>query len=329
MRKRTGRLDILVNNAGVNWGAPFENFEWKAWERVLGVNVAGLFTLTRDLMPLLLKSGSEDRPATVVNIGSVMGTVTQSENAYSYAASKGAVHHLTRILAQRIRRPPCHRQRDRARPVQDQNDRLHARQGGGLAAALAGVPMQRLGRPEDLAATILYSGGRGGAYTTGAIVPVDGGVSVYAPAAMLSETMRMDDVATRSRHDRHQTNLMRSRGNARSASRAGSRSISSASTLSPKSPRTGSSSMSIPEAARATPFGGTIAHGFLTLSMLSALAMDALPRRSKVCAMGVNYGFDKLRFVSPVPAGARIRGRFRLESVTPRSPTRISRRATA
>lgn len=75
-----------------------------------------------------------------------------------------------------------------------------------------------------------------------------------------------------------------------------------------------------PEAARASPFGGTIAHGFLTLSMLSALAMDALPE-IEGRAMGVNYGFDKLRFLSPVPAGGRIRGRFTLESVTPRSPT--------
>ncbi len=73
-----------------------------------------------------------------------------------------------------------------------------------------------------------------------------------------------------------------------------------------------------PEAARATPFGGTIAHGFLTLSMLSALAMDALPA-IEGRAMGVNYGFEKLRFISPVPAGSRIRGRFKLESVTPRS----------
>jgi acyl dehydratase len=72
-----------------------------------------------------------------------------------------------------------------------------------------------------------------------------------------------------------------------------------------------------PEAARATPFGGTIAHGFLTLSMLSALAMDAMPRPADL-AMSVNYGFDKLRFLSPVPAGSRIRGRFKLESVTPR-----------
>jgi acyl dehydratase len=75
-----------------------------------------------------------------------------------------------------------------------------------------------------------------------------------------------------------------------------------------------------PVAARASSFGGTIAHGFLTASMLSALAMDALPE-IEGRAMGVNYGFEKLRFLSPVPAGARIRGRFKLESVTAKSPT--------
>jgi acyl dehydratase len=73
-----------------------------------------------------------------------------------------------------------------------------------------------------------------------------------------------------------------------------------------------------PKAAEATPFGGTIAHGFLTVSMLSAIAYDALPRIAGL-AMGVNYGFDKLRFVTPVRAGSRIRGRFNLAAVTKRS----------
>jgi len=68
-----------------------------------------------------------------------------------------------------------------------------------------------------------------------------------------------------------------------------------------------------PEAAKATPFGGTIAHGFLTLSLASAMSYDALPPLEGV-VMGVNYGFDKLRFLAPVPAGSRVRGRFRLLS---------------
>ncbi len=68
-----------------------------------------------------------------------------------------------------------------------------------------------------------------------------------------------------------------------------------------------------PDRARATPFGGTIAHGFLTLSLASAMSYDAVAALDGV-AMGVNYGFDKLRFLAPVPAGSRVRGRFRLLS---------------
>ena len=68
-----------------------------------------------------------------------------------------------------------------------------------------------------------------------------------------------------------------------------------------------------PEAARATPFGGTIAHGFLTLSLASAMSYDAVKPLDGV-VMGVNYGFDKLRFLAPVAAGSRVRGRFRLLS---------------
>lgn len=74
-----------------------------------------------------------------------------------------------------------------------------------------------------------------------------------------------------------------------------------------------------PEKATATPFGGTVAHGFLTLSMLVAMAIDALPQLNGR-VMGVNYGFDKIRFVTPVPSGSRVRAHFKLLEVTPRNP---------
>jgi acyl dehydratase len=74
-----------------------------------------------------------------------------------------------------------------------------------------------------------------------------------------------------------------------------------------------------PVAAAATPFGGTIAHGFLTLSLCSAFAYDARPTVAGV-KMGVNYGLNKVRFMAPVRAGKRVRGRFRLVEVSDRSP---------
>lgn len=70
-----------------------------------------------------------------------------------------------------------------------------------------------------------------------------------------------------------------------------------------------------PERAGKTPFGSTIAHGFLTMSMLPVMSYEALPVLADV-AMGVNYGTDKIRFVSPVKSGARIRGRFKLTEAT-------------
>ena len=78
-----------------------------------------------------------------------------------------------------------------------------------------------------------------------------------------------------------------------------------------------------PEKAKMTPFGGTIAHGFLTLSLLSAMVYEAGPRLKGV-AMGVNYGFDKIRFLSPVRAGSRVRGRFTLMELSEGRPGEIT-----
>jgi acyl dehydratase len=78
-----------------------------------------------------------------------------------------------------------------------------------------------------------------------------------------------------------------------------------------------------PARAAATPFGGTIAHGFLTLSLLTWFAMGVRPRIEGT-RLSVNYGLDRLRFVAPVPAGSRVRGRFRLTSLEESKPGEIT-----
>jgi acyl dehydratase len=70
-------------------------------------------------------------------------------------------------------------------------------------------------------------------------------------------------------------------------------------------------------AAAETPFGGTIAHGFLSLSLLSAMAFETIPPIRDI-GMGINYGFDRLRFIAPVKSGARVRARFKLAEMTVR-----------
>ena len=82
-----------------------------------------------------------------------------------------------------------------------------------------------------------------------------------------------------------------------------------------------------PEAAARTPFGTTIAHGFLSLSMLSRMAAEVMliPDSTKIA---VNYGLDRVRFIAPVKSGKRIRGRFRLDSVEEKAPGQLLFRHT-
>jgi len=77
-----------------------------------------------------------------------------------------------------------------------------------------------------------------------------------------------------------------------------------------------------PAAAAQTPFGGTIAHGFLSLSLLSRMAAEVMliPLGAK---MGVNYGLDRVRFLAPVKSGAKVRGRFKLDSVEEKAPGQL------
>ena len=82
-----------------------------------------------------------------------------------------------------------------------------------------------------------------------------------------------------------------------------------------------------PEAAANTPFGGTIAHGFLSLSMLSRMAAEAM-QVPDTLKMAVNYGLDRVRFIAPVRAGQRVRGRFTLDSVEDKAPGQILVRHT-
>lgn len=82
-----------------------------------------------------------------------------------------------------------------------------------------------------------------------------------------------------------------------------------------------------PEAAARTPFGGTIGHGFLTLSMLSRMAAEAMLVPDSI-KMAVNYGLDRVRFIAPVRSGKRIRGRFRLDSVDEKAPGQLLLRHT-
>ena len=178
--KRTGTLNILMNNAGLTWGAELGKFPFEAWEKVQSVNNAGLFHLTQSLLPMLIKSATLDDPSRVVNVGSVMGDAPLGDGAYSYAASKAAVHQITKIMAKELAEkhvtvnalaPGQFVSRMTAFATADEETRDKVGQD---------VPLGRVGRDEDIAGCMQFLCGRGGSYLTGAILHVSGGIQVMS-----------------------------------------------------------------------------------------------------------------------------------------------------
>ena len=171
---REPKLDILVNNAGATWGAPLETFDEAAWERVLSLNVKGVFHLTKFLTPLLQAAGTADDPARVINIGSIDGIHVPILETYSYSASKAAVHQLTRHLAKRLAPTVTV---NAIAPGPFESKMMAATLDAFGEQIAANAPMKRIGRPDDMAGTAIFLSSRAGSYLTGAIIPVDGGIA--------------------------------------------------------------------------------------------------------------------------------------------------------
>lgn len=172
------RLDVLINNAGQTWGAPLAEFPAKAWAPVLTVNVQAPFALMQGLLPLLSAAASEESPARIINLGSVAGITTDAMKAYSYTASKAAIHQLTRVMARELvgRRILCNAIAPGLFPSKMtgfllKNDTTRE-------AVLADIPLGRPGTPEDIAGLAMFLCSRAGAYITGAIIPIDGGILI-------------------------------------------------------------------------------------------------------------------------------------------------------
>jgi NAD(P)-dependent dehydrogenase (short-subunit alcohol dehydrogenase family) len=174
---RESSLAVLVNNAGATWGAPLEQFDEAAWERALALNVKGVFHLTKFLVPLLEEAGTAEDPARVINIGSIDGLRVPLMDNYSYSASKAAVHMLTRHLAKRLA-PRVTVNAIAPGPFESKMMAATLEAFGEQIAA--GTPLKRIGRPDDMAGAAIYLASRAGAYLTGAVIPVDGGIASLA-----------------------------------------------------------------------------------------------------------------------------------------------------
>ncbi|MEO0390819.1 MAG: SDR family NAD(P)-dependent oxidoreductase [Pseudomonadota bacterium] len=178
LKDHTDTLNILMNNAGVTWGAPMGQFPFEAWAKVQGVNNAGLFHLTQTLLPMLMASATADDPSRVVNVGSVMGDAALGDGAYSYAASKAAVHHITQIMAKELAGHHVTVNALAPGPFVSRMTAFATADEGMREKVGDDVPLGRVGRDEDIAGCLQFLCGRGGSYITGAILPVSGGIQV-------------------------------------------------------------------------------------------------------------------------------------------------------
>jgi len=172
---REPELHILVNNAGANWGAPLATYPDSAWDKILALNVKSIFHLTRLLLPQLEKGAKAEDPARVINIGSIDGLRVPLLETYAYSTSKAAVHHLTHVLAMQL--APHHITVNAVAPGPFESKMMAETLSRFGDAIVASCPLGRIGRPDDMAGVAIYLASRAGAYVTGAVIPVDGGIS--------------------------------------------------------------------------------------------------------------------------------------------------------
>jgi NAD(P)-dependent dehydrogenase (short-subunit alcohol dehydrogenase family) len=171
---REAALHVLVNNAGANWGAPLADYPEAGWDKVMALNVKAVFDLTRMLVPRLQAAAAPGDPARVINVGSIDGLQVPLLETYAYSASKAAVHHLTRVLARKLA-PRITVNAIAPGPFESKMMAETLRNFGD--AITKSCPLGRIGEPEDMAGVALYLASRAGAYLTGAVIPVDGGIS--------------------------------------------------------------------------------------------------------------------------------------------------------
>ena len=175
---REKKLDIIVNNAGASWGAPFDTFPETGWDKVMDLNVKSVFFMTQALVGLLEAAATPDAWSRVINIGSIEGIRTTHLEAYSYAASKAAVNHLTRLMAKFL--APRHIAVNGIAPGYFPSKMTESVAEEDPAEIIDKAPMKRMGRETDMAGIALYLASQASGFVCGAVIPVDGGLATTA-----------------------------------------------------------------------------------------------------------------------------------------------------
>ncbi len=173
---RENELHILVNNAGTLSDAPIDTFSEQDWDGVLDLNLKSPFFLLQKLLPLLRNGATAQRPASVINIGSVGALKIGPREVYAYQASKGAIHWLTKSLAKNL--AGDHITVNAIAPGFFESDMTVIADDAMRKMVESMVPRGRTGMAEDMAGAAIYLASPAGSYVTGSVIPVEGGLSI-------------------------------------------------------------------------------------------------------------------------------------------------------
>jgi len=173
---RESALHILVNNAGTLTDAPIDAFSEDQWDDVIDLNLKTPFFLMQKLLPLLRAGATAERPSNVINIGSVGALKIGPREVYSYQASKGAIHWLTKSLAKKLGIENI--TVNAIAPGFFESDMTVIKDDAMRKMVESMVPRGRTGTPEDVAGAAIYLASRAGAYVTGSVIPVEGGLAI-------------------------------------------------------------------------------------------------------------------------------------------------------
>ena len=171
--KITPKVDILFNNAGATWGAPFASFPEAGWDKIMDINVKSVFFLTQKMLHLLEAAATPESHARVINIGSIDGQHVSQLETYSYAASKAAVLHLTKMMARFL--APRNIAVNAIAPGYFPSKMTAAIPDVFTAKSIQETPMKRQGTAEDMAGVALFLGSPASAFLCGSVITADGG----------------------------------------------------------------------------------------------------------------------------------------------------------
>lgn len=162
---------------GAAWGAPLGDFPETGFDKVLNINVRAPFMLTQALLAQLERGATADDPSRVIMIESIDGLHVPIGDNYSYSASKAGVHMLGRQLAAHLANRHITVNSIAPGPFESKMMEYKLGDEASRRAIESSNPRGRIGSPEDIAGTVIFLAGRAGAYTTGATIPVDDGIS--------------------------------------------------------------------------------------------------------------------------------------------------------